>query len=272
MTETQTAPKKRLLAEHAKQWAVSIKTVERWRADAAAGQMPALDDVPGMCRWALTRKGPKSFIERCRQLRTSGDLANVDAAGKGYVPDTSRDDLKLDWSEFTKQHPTSKPSDQAAQIQALEGELAFATFGLARSRERGDEAAQRKYADDMIKFSKAVKEQKLLADKLGVESGELLSKAEVMRILHAHAYWTMRGTDVALDALSRKLVNLAFPKDARAVLEPELLSIRFVQAYSQAVRTPAGNALPAWVRDAVRDAVDDFIENGAALHDAAKSP
>ncbi len=267
--------KRSIVAELAKQWCVSIKTIERWRADAAAAQMPNLDDTEGMLRWALGRKGPAPFLRRCAQLRADGKSlpfgsTEVRGAGNGYTPDTTHEELKGDWLAFTKEH-SATTRNQAAQIQTLERELHFVTFALSRARERGDEAAQRKYSDEMIKFSKAVKEQKLLADKLGVESGDLIAKSEVVRIIAAHAYWTMRGTDVALDALARRLVNLQFPKDARAVLEPELLSIRFVQAYAQAVRTPAGNALPGWVRDAIRETVDNYIEGGVELHDAARA-
>lgn len=262
----------RTWADH---WRVTLRTVQRWRLAALRRAMPSPDDVPAMLRWELTPGAkPPAFRRRCAELR----LAQARALADPTLPaptspppssESNHAELQADWVEFQRQHPTHTSKAQAAQIQTLERELEFATFALGRARDRGDDYAQKKFSDDVIKFSRAVKEQKLLADRLGLESGELIPRATCETYLRAHAYWTMRATDLALDALAARLINLSFPEEARTILEAELLSVRFVQAYAHATRVAARNALPPWAVHCIRDTVDDFIEHGAALFDSA---
>ena len=224
--------------------------------------MPHPHDVDQMLRWSLgPERKPAEFLKRATELRLKRER------GSGQNSPLGAGDS--DWQAFqTERASTPAAKDQAAQIQDLEEHLQFADFALRRARQRGDEHAQKKYADEVIKFSRAVKEQKLLAERLGLESGELLPRSTVELLFAAHAFWTMRSTDLALDALSRRLVNLSFPEEARAVLEPELLSMRFIAAYARAAQVASRSALPAWALDKLRDTVDDFIEHGAAHFDA----
>lgn len=224
--------------------------------------MPFPHDVDEMLRWALgPERKPAEFLKRVAEIR----LKRERGAGASAAQDHIHDPV---WKAFQESRANATTKDASAQIQDLEEHLAFADFALRDARARGDEHAQKKYTDEVIKFSKAVKEQKLLADRLGLESGDLLSREIVELFIAAHAYWTMRTVDLALDSLSRKLVNLSFPEEARRILEPELLSARFVSGYARATQVASKSALPHWAFDKIRDTVDNFIEHGAEHFDA----
>jgi hypothetical protein len=263
-------------------WRVTPRTIQRWRKAHAAGAMPfAPDDVDGMLRWSLgPERKPPAFLTRCAELRVkrekrpappSSDSPPPSAPGADPASSTAAHlAANSDWAAFQAHLAAaagSAPRDAAAQIQDLEKHLHFAEFALRRARERGDEVAQKKYVAEVIQFSRAVKEQKLLADRLGIEAGELLPRSTVELLVAAFGYWAMRSIDQHLDYLSRRLLNLSYPEEARAVLEPELLSARFVAPFARATHLAARNSLPPWLTAALRATVADYIEHGAAAFD-----
>lgn len=239
-------------------WCVSARVMQLWKKKGVP-----VDDDRAMLKWYLAlaphsqAKLSSGFKKRLAQVRPSSapgaDGAEVIEPQNPY------------WSEFIKAFPNSSNPSQVEQIQNLDRHIHFADFALQKAREQNDPHLIKIFTDDLLRFSKAAKEQKALADKLGIESGELLQKPEVERVLAAWAYWAMASIDLALPSLCKRLVGQASPSGIREILEPALLRAKFLEPFQQAKRVAAGNNLPPWFVEKMVDSVDDYLESGREL-------
>lgn len=210
-----------------------------------------------MIRWALLPgRKPAGFLAKVAELRAAAEHASP-----GGARNTLADP---DWDEFERQFPDSPEEDHAEQIKTLERRLAFFDFKLQKAIRIHAQDDIKFYSEQVIKFSNAVRQQKLMADKLGLEKGDLLARSQAELYFRAWAFWAMRAVDASLNDLSPRLVSLTFPEEVRAVLEPSLLNNRFLIPFVLATKVESGVSLPEWALDCVRDAVDDYIEHGAA--------
>ena len=85
----------------------------------------------------------------------------------------------------------------------------------------------------------------------------------------------MHEIDAMLTELTPKLAALApgiTAPQVRAVLEPAALDARMLRPFAHACKIASPLSLPGWTVAVARDAVDDFLENGAALFDAEFAP
>lgn len=222
---------------------VSLATIKRWRAKSAP-----LHSVQEMKAWAGRQNQlPKGFVVRIGELTKPEKASN------------------RDWEDFLREHPSDASPDQVKQIQNLERHLHFADFALQKARARDDAAYIKVYTDDLFRFSKAIKEQKALADRLGLESGELLPKREAERIIASWCYWSMVAIDAVLPTLCKRLVGQTGPAAIRDILEPALLRAKFLEPFQQAKRVAAGNNLPPWFVEAMVGSVDDYLQSGREL-------
>lgn len=240
-------------------WCVSQRVMQIWKRKGVP-----VDDDKAMLKWYLAL-GPHSqgklssgFKKRLAQVRPSS-APGVDGNPPLEEPQNPY------WSEFIKAFPNSSNPSQVEQIQNLDRHIHFADFALQKAREQNDPHLIKIFTDDLLRFSKAAKEQKALADKLGIESGELLQKPEIERIIAGWCYWSMAAIDLALPSLCKRLVGLSSPSAIREVLEPALLRAKFLEPFQQAKRVAAGNNLPPWFVEKMVDSVDDYLESGREL-------
>ena len=227
-----------------------------------------VDDDAAMLRWYLSL-GPHSqaklsdgFRKRLSQIKPT---ATPNPVRPGEDQPTLPQTDNPYWAEFIQAFPEPASPDQVKQIQNLERHLHFADFALQKAREKNDQHLIKIFTDDLLKFSKAIKEQKALADKLGVESGELLPKPQAEKLVAAWCYWSMACVDAALHSLSRKLVGMKTQAEVRAVLEPALLKHKYLEPFVEANRAASGMGMPEWFTQKLVDSVDDYIESGKEL-------
>lgn len=233
----------------------------RWKLAAERGEMPWPDELEKMQMWELSPgMKPPGLRRKCTELRRTKP-----GAWGSVTPGGAAAGANPDWMDFTASFPDQASPDQLKQIQNLERQLHFLDFALGKARERGDSHLTKVYTEDLIKFSRAIKEQKALADKLGVESGELLQRPEIERIIAALGYWSMAAIDAVLPTLCKRLVGVTAPSEVRKILEPALLRAKFLEPFVRAKTVANGNALPPWIAAKIVDSADDYLQGGKEL-------
>jgi hypothetical protein len=237
-------------------WRVGEATIKRWRTKGA----PLTSDEE-MAAWFATQNSvPPVALARAKELATGataagGPPANSDAEWKAFV-------------EQSKLDATDTPKQSLASITRARDFAAFRFMEAAKTNNRSD---MKFYADLLSTFDGVVHDAQLRAKKLGIDQGELLPRPEVERIVFALGYWLMRAADLQLDALTGRLKALApglAAEAVRGVLEPELLSMRFLEPFARAAKIQSGVSLPEWFVAKMRETAGDYLENGEKSFEA----
>ena len=240
-------------------WGVNVRTVRRWQKEGA----PVVD-VSAMADWCLNQKQlPASVTER------------LEAEGVAQVESVAEDP---EWEEFERHKAARKAAGKTSSDGAtntLEEHRDFYAFKLAKAAKRGKKDQSLFFTEQVIRFSRAIREEKLLAEKLGIQSGEMIPREDCERWFRAWGFWTMRGVDTMLADMVPRITGLNPAIDhaaARFAVEPALLEARMLRPYVMATKVPSKVALPAWLVAAVKDVVDDYLEGGAELFESEFSP
>lgn len=219
---------------------VNERTIKRWRAKAAP-----LHSVEEMSKWMLTQKRiPAGAVARMGEL-----------TGKAPDGTTPRNAA---WLKFKAEHPEPKSLVQQTELFA-----AFFKLQLDDALDRGHKGDQKFFSEQFFDASNSIRQQKLAADKLGIEEGQLFTKEQLQRVFRAWTFWAMRGADDILAECCPRSLDLKTVPQARAIWEPAILSQRFVKPFAKASRVESESSLSPWMVETMKDAVDDFIENGA---------
>ncbi len=246
-------------------WRVTERTIARWRAKGAP-----LHDIAGMLEWSRDReKLPRAFIDRIAYLtgapEDDGDKRpdTEEARPLDGSPDPN-------WAEFEKQ---ARGDDPKLAMEKIARARDYAAFRFEKAAAKSDRSGMKFYGDLLAKMESVLHDAQLRAKKLGLDEGQLLPRGEVERIAWALAYWALRAVDLNLDALSVRFEKLGLSSAAaREVLEPELLSDRFLVPFARAAKIQGGTELPEWLVAKMREACGDFLEKGEAEFDAVKEP
>lgn len=279
-------------------WCVHLRTAQKWLA--ASPAVPVAD-TSAMLAWFAAHpsgsqaKFARSFRRRVDEIRMFAErhpgaplpsLAHPETPaeraetplqapatgtptpttalpGRNLTPPSL---LDPDYLTFLESHP-APPPDNTTLIPSLRHRRAFADHKLGLAQSRGDLSGIKDATDALKLISSVLYDEETLASRLGREAGDTLPRPAAEALVAALAYWSLRAIDGHLDHLSRRLINLSYPEEARALLEPELLSARFLVPFARAASTPARNTLPPWLISRLRDTVDDYLDHGAAHFD-----
>ena len=141
-------------------------------------------------------------------------------------------------------------SGMLAQVDALARD-AFArgdvTTGLQLTAESKGIAARRETAQ------KEVRRQ-------GRTEDDVLSRPEVERMAHALAHHACIALQRLAAEVAPRLVGLASPVEAVAILEAALVPGAYLAPFRASVSSESGASLPAWVVDAMERAATSLIE------------
>jgi DNA-binding transcriptional MerR regulator len=229
-------------------WGVSETIIKRLRAQGAPLHSPK-----ELAEWRKTHKVPEAVA------------AKLDETEKPSAESELENDV--DWEEFEKRVRSDDPKESMAQLAKARD---FAAFKFEKAGRLNDTKKQEFYSKLLTRFEGAFHDAQLRGKRLGLDAGELLPRPEVERILWALAHWLLRSTDQHLDAITAKLTALSPGLSAtpvRAVLEPELLSQRFLVPFAHAAKIQNGVGLPGWVVAKMRESAGDFLENGEKQFD-----
>lgn len=180
-----------------------------------------------------------------------------------------------DWKEFSEAAIKSANDDPKAALADLAKARDFAAFKLEKANKQNDRQSIKFYSDLLVKFEGAIHDAQLRARKLGMDEGELLPRHEIERIFFALGFWLMRATDQHLDTLSASIAKRTSDlsaEDVRRVLEPELLSARFLVPFARSASIQSGLSLPQWIVDKLKTVTGDYLADGEKLFAVLTKP
>lgn len=236
-------------------WGVTDKTIRNWRKE----DVPVPFSLPeSMVSWASTRQEVPPGVTR--KLKSLG------------FDETIKEDP--DWNIYqsgkAERKNAGEPEEDTANL--LEDYRGFYSFKLLKANKHNKRSDAEFFSGQVIKFDKAIRENKLLAEKLGIQSGETIRRDACERWIRSWVYWTMRGVDSVLAELCPKVAAAASSlsvEQVRDLMEPLLLEHRLLIPFARSAKLQAALAMPSWLIEQTKDSVDDYIESGGAAFDAA---
>lgn len=277
--------------EHTRYWAefwgVTMRTIQRWKKERLQ-----VDNVDHMMRWGLGRQvlpdGFRAKVDeiRMRRQREPGslgydlpgitDVGPAAAAAGESAPaeeaspvDQAEPPKPLgpdpDYKEFLNQ---ARDRD-GAESKDLEHWRDYYEFKLQKAAAVGDRAEVRFCEERFMKFEEAIRKNRLLAARLGLDTGDLMSREAVEQMVRAIASRLNAGIHILINDLPEKLVGLTFPEEVADRLEDGLLRHGLMLPFAKAAGQASNIGLPKWLVEIMRDAIDDHIEEGAREFDEA---
>lgn len=237
----------------ADRWGVTTQTVRNWIRENAP-----VDDDAQQATWIQSQQRVDPKVRAKAEEILAGKLG-FDA----FTEDP-------DWKDFEKALKTQTAATVVDNI--LEKFRGFYAFKLERATKAGKrrEGDARFLTEQLIRLDRAIRENKLLSDKLGIEQGTTVQRADVQRWLRALGFWLMRGVDITLAEVVPKMTGLSptiTHEIARKCIEPSLIGNRITAPFVLATKISGGSQLPEWMVATIRDTLDDFTKNGAAFFD-----
>ncbi|MCH8328475.1 MAG: hypothetical protein IID15_08155 [Candidatus Marinimicrobia bacterium] len=238
-------------------WGVTIRTAQRWIRNGLPVRHPVL-----MAKHIITQR-------RCApKARTRAQAILAAELSPSPKPADPADPADLS-TDPAPDPPVEDPeylawaSGKTGKSPNLEELRNYYAYKLGPATRTGSQIDIKFWTDLLIKIDESLRRDKLLAEKLGIDQGQILPRNVVERYLHTLAFWLMRGVDQLLRELPPKLLNITYAEEAYHLLEPPLLDARFLAPLARAAANPSGISLPTWFITTLTDAVDDYIEHGA---------
>jgi len=224
--------------ETGERFGVSMRCVRRWAAD----ELP-VDDWPALAAALLKNAKTKDHVKAaCRDVLNK---ANPKPAG----PAPHIDPVAIDRS-------------LAEELKEISAWIMKAEAGMRLAEATSDEIGfdrwdrvRRNYSDQKVK--------NLLAQaKLGIDSGALIGKAEIERILSAFAGRAAVSIARMRDDIAPRLVGMKNAGEAGAVLAGALWQAGYTKPFEAAQDNATFFSLPAWVVEALAKGFTDLIKDG----------
>ena len=160
--------------------------------------------------------------------------------------------------QFTKKKATKKKAKKVGTKSAEELRDEY-FMELQEAREMGDDAREKIALEYFLKIDKQIRDQEAHNKKLGLDSGEVLSRTEVERILQA-MFW---AGNACLDKFSKQIAQKLSDKKApeiHQILKPHLTALTLFEALERVAKSPGGVNLPSWAIKKSKTEEKHYIE------------
>lgn len=116
------------------------------------------------------------------------------------------------------------------------------------------------WGKQFLRADKAQRDNELHAQKMGIDEGQIIPRADFSRLCHALAFWFLRGIDGDNAELAGKILDLQHLEVAHDVLDRYFMRNRFLGAFQKAISQESGVSLPRWAYSDLKAAVDAYFE------------
>ena len=217
-------------AELAKEFGIDRRTITRWKKT----QAPFNRSDKDMYQWLVANnaKGAKRWIDEYRKLN----------------PD-----------EFPKKK-NNKAKQKENEIKTAD-ELCDDYFEeLQHARSIGDDVREKISLENYLKINKQLRDQEAHNKKLGLDSGELLSRSEVERIMRAMFWAGNACCEKFAKQIAQKLSHKE-PAQIYDILAPLLTSLTIFEALKKVAKPPGEVNLPDWFVECASTEEKQYIEH-----------
>lgn len=234
-----------LVAQVAAEYGVTPRSVRRWRAQDAP-----IADPAALVAWLKAHdKLPASVRGRERRRTITDQAAQAERTDWAALPAAdihARLGSLETWAGVAETHMRASISGRDAEGKPVKdpGEFAF---------------WQKAY----LAFHGAALNARLAQSKLGIDTGELIPRADLERLLTALGGRLALGIQQLRDRLAPQLTRLDYAEEIADRLEPALIIAGLLDPVAEAIHHAAGIGLPGYVAAALRAAVAEVIAQGA---------
>ena len=124
------------------------------------------------------------------------------------------------------------------------------------------------YSDLHLKTSESIRRNEIHATKVGLKSGDVMTRAEVERIMKAALYAGNACVHLQLSSICERLAGISDPGELYHVLKPALVGDLIFSGFSKA----KGIGVPDWFIDLVKQEAKSYVGNSECLwEDQGKS-
>jgi len=150
----------------------------------------------------------------------------------------------------------------AKECGRLEGYLTDIDAQIAEARPTGNQGLIASLMGQYKAIHASLVQNRVAQGRLGLETGEMISKEQFRKIINAFASRSALGISRMRDALAVKLVGLKTPNEAADVLEPAVILAGMLDPFAASANLASGVGLPEWVVETMVTAVGDHIGAG----------
>jgi len=217
--------------DHAEYWHVSQRAISTWDKDGC----PLDGSRVEQAKWILKNAKRKNKKTRARLAELIGDEMKKTTSGgmesEGLTMEQARDYYAKQLSEAT-----------SAELQ--------------------DSETIKEWNDLFVKADKAIRENEMHAKKLGIDSGEMLGRGEVERILKAIVYAGNACVRKQLKEVCEVIADCETPNDVYNLLPAMVLGGRIFEGMKAVAKSPSDVNLPQWAIDCMISEGENYFENG----------
>lgn len=230
-------------------YSTSERTIDKYRAKAAP-----LHDPVAFREWINKQPNPPEGV-----LTKLDELLGVDES-------TFPDEVTQDWKEFEAEVKADNPHDAMAKLRRARDWFAFQLERASKTKRKKDEKF---YGDMLAKMEGTLHDAELRAKKLGIETGDLVRRADLEVPARFLAYHLLRCADTALalitaGLLERQAIRQLGAGDIQEVCESILLSACILDPIERASLGDNAGAPPAWLVKAMREGAAEVLEKPLA--------
>ena len=144
----------------------------------------------------------------------------------------------------------------------MEGYLGEIDDQIREAREGGNHVAAANALKQYEGIHRALVQNRLAQGRLGLETGEMISRDQFRKILNAFGSRCALGISRMRDTLAESLVGVKTPGEVADKLEPQMILAGMLDPFVAASDAASGVGLPAWVVDTMEATVGDYIGSG----------
>ena len=244
---------------------------------------PAVKTAAIATRYGVTQRTAQRWLKRWgAEVVAADELLAKELLGDTKTPSSVRRvaasilaDLALDAGAVAVADVSADPEKAAGNLRGvlngLQKHLDWADRQLRVAQSIHNQADVLTYSRLYRELNSAVVANRLAQAKLGIDTGELIPRAEFARLAYALASRAALGIQRLRDKVAPSLVHRDSAEEVAERLEPTLIADLFVAPMARAANLAAGVGLPAWVVDEITRAVADHVATGAQVLTAART-
>jgi hypothetical protein len=223
-----------IVNQRAAEYGVTARTVRNWRSAGAP-----LADAAALAEWLRVHD---RLPDRAARVGEPVD-ARIQAA------------LATDWSAL-------ESADLAQRRGDLETWSALAGRKMRAALDAEAHGEFTRWQKIYLAFHGAALQARLAQAKLGIDTGDLVTRVECERILHAFINRLCLGIQHTRDHLAARLTNIPFETEIADHLETALITRALLDPVNAALAHAAAIGLPPWVPAACERAIADHLAAG----------
>ena len=136
---------------------------------------------------------------------------------------------------------------------------------LEEAVEANDETGIKFWNEHYLKIDESIRKTQLHAQKLGIDNGTTLPRAEVERILRAVLYAGNACTNSSLTLICEHIAGMDDPAQIYDTLKPAVVGGRLFSGFDKVANIKGAPALPDWVLECVKLEAKQYLGNSESL-------